>query len=92
MAGHPDSQPSQDSYLSVPSSPSASRRSLRPGTSRRVSSTDEGPDELSPLLQTSRSRIRIQSAHGSPRVPNLSRNQSYSGKFIRKIGPGGKVP
>lgn len=46
--------------------------------SRRNSNT-EGPDERSPLLQTSRSRIRIQSTHGSPRVPDLSRNQSYTG-------------
>ncbi|KAK0709024.1 chloride channel [Lasiosphaeria miniovina] len=45
--------------------------------SRRPSNPD-APDERSPLLTvSSRSRIRNQSAHGSPRAPLLSRNQSY---------------
>ncbi|KAK3375356.1 chloride channel [Podospora didyma] len=71
-------------YLSLPGSPTAFRRQPAITTdagsrsrSRRPSNS-ELPDERSPLLTTSRSRIRIHSAHGSPRVPNLSRNQSYA--------------
>lgn len=91
MAGRPDGQTSQTSqaiqdsnYLSLPNSPTATRRMRRPALSRRQSSTAGPADELSPLLQTARSRIRIHSAHGSPRIPNLSRNQSYTGQFIKK--------
>ncbi|KAH6841053.1 chloride channel [Chaetomium sp. MPI-CAGE-AT-0009] len=68
---------SQGHYLSLPSSPTNVRRQ-RPGMSRRPSTTEQ-IDERSPLLGASRpSRIRIHSAHGSPRVPLLSRNQSYA--------------
>ena len=65
-------------YLSLPSSPTSFRRQ-RPAMSRHTSN-GEAPDERSPLLTASRtSRIRIHSAHGSPRVPQMSRNQSYAG-------------
>jgi chloride channel 3/4/5 len=68
----------QGQYLSLPSSPTSYRRQ-RPTVSRQQSS-GEPPDERSPLLTASRtSRIRIHSAHGSPRVPQMSRNQSYAG-------------
>ncbi|EAQ89034.1 hypothetical protein CHGG_05653 [Chaetomium globosum CBS 148.51] len=67
----------QGQYLSLPSSPTNVRRP-RPNMSRRPS-TNEPIDERSPLLGAARpSRIRIHSAHGSPRVPLLSRNQSYA--------------
>lgn len=82
MASQQDNQTSQSShgdYLSVPSSPTATRRPLRPGMSRRQSSYAGGPDERSPLLQSSRSRMRIPSAHGTFRAPDLTRNQSYTG-------------
>ncbi|KAK4106660.1 hypothetical protein N658DRAFT_491293 [Parathielavia hyrcaniae] len=63
-------------YLSLPSSPTSFRR---PATMSRRPSNSEPPDERSPLLAGTRtSRIRIHSAQGSPRVPNLSRNQSYA--------------
>lgn len=39
----------------------------------------EAPDERSPLLQTSGSRVRIRSAYDATRVPDLSRNDSYTG-------------
>lgn len=64
--------------LSTPTSPTTYRRP-RTAMSRRDSQT-EGPDERSPLLQASRSRIRIQSIQDSFRVPDLSRNHSYSGR------------
>ncbi|KAK4146332.1 chloride channel [Dichotomopilus funicola] len=68
---------SQSQYLSLPGSPTQARRH-RPTLSRRPSNAD-APDERSPLLGAPRtSRIRIHSAHGSPRVPTLSRNQSYA--------------
>ncbi|KAK4115178.1 hypothetical protein N656DRAFT_766443 [Canariomyces notabilis] len=65
-------------YLSLPSSPTSFRR--QPTYASRRPSNAEPPDERSPLLGTGArtSRIRIHSAHGSPRVPNLSRNQSYA--------------
>ncbi|KAJ4292212.1 hypothetical protein N0V88_005843 [Collariella sp. IMI 366227] len=66
----------QGTYLSLPSSPTSFRR---PPVMSRRPSTSDAPDERSPLLAASRtSRIRIHSAHGSPRVPTLSRNQSYA--------------
>ena len=67
-------------YLSIPSSPTSFRRQA-PATMSQRPSTAEPPDERSPLLGggTRTSRIRIHSAHGSPRVPAaLSRNQSYA--------------
>ncbi|KAK0623245.1 chloride channel [Immersiella caudata] len=73
---HDGDEPSQSSYFSVPPSPTSHRR-LHPNMSRRPSNSDL-PDERSPLLAGSRSRIRIQSTHGSPRAPHLSRNQSYA--------------
>ena len=76
-----DHQSSQ--YLSLPSSPTSLRRPANPtmsGAGGGRPSTAEPPDERSPLLGGNRtSRIRIQSAQGSPRVPALSRNQSYAG-------------
>ncbi|KAL2016480.1 hypothetical protein VTK56DRAFT_3476 [Thermocarpiscus australiensis] len=64
-------------YLSLPNSPTAFRR--QPSTlSERLPNADP-PDERSPLLTAPRtSRVRIPSTHGSPRVPHLSRNQSYA--------------
>lgn len=46
----------------------------------------EAPDERSPLLQTSGSRVRIRSAYDATRVPDLSRNDSYTGsiKSVRR--------
>lgn len=74
----------QGQYLSLPSSPTNVRRP-RPNFSRRPS-TNEPLDERSPLLGASRpSRIRIHSAHGSPRVPLLSRNQSYAGTRAHRV-------
>ncbi|KAK1750734.1 chloride channel [Echria macrotheca] len=70
----PDEGPSN--YLSGPPSPTSFRRIPR-NMSRRPSNPDV-PDERSPLLTSSRSRIRISSAHDSPRAPLLSRNQSYA--------------
>jgi chloride channel 3/4/5 len=69
----------QGHYLSLPSSPTSFRRP--PASMSRRPSNAEAPDERSPLLGAPRttSRIRIHSAHGSPRVPMLSRNQSYAG-------------
>ncbi|AEO57469.1 hypothetical protein MYCTH_2303682 [Thermothelomyces thermophilus ATCC 42464] len=82
-AGIDDNTPAASSaepqgYLSLPSSPTAIRRP-RSNMSRQGSNT-EPPDERSPLLGGGNrtSRIRIHSAHGSPRVPALSRNQSYA--------------
>ncbi|KAK3898123.1 chloride channel [Staphylotrichum tortipilum] len=75
----------QGQYLSLPSSPTSLRRPQNQMSGARPS-TAEPPDERSPLLGGTRtSRIRIQSAQGSPRVPALSRNQSYadSAKSIR---------
>ncbi|KAK4232136.1 putative chloride channel protein [Podospora fimiseda] len=77
--GSSEQQVSQSSqYLSLPSSPTSFRRP-RP-MSRRPSNSDV-PDERAPLLlgASRSSRVRISSAHGSPRVPALSRNQSYGG-------------
>lgn len=72
----------QSQYLSLPASPTSFRRQAR-SMSRRPSNA-EPPDERSPLLGAPRtSRIRIASAHGSPRVPNLSRNQSYAGTHFQ---------
>ncbi|KAK3504921.1 chloride channel [Neurospora crassa] len=66
-------EPSQQSYLSVPSSPSSYRR-----TRANLNQAGGAPDERTSLLGATRaSRIRIASAHGTPRAPNLSRNQSY---------------
>ncbi|KAK4456605.1 putative chloride channel protein [Cladorrhinum samala] len=72
-------------YLSLPSSPTSFRRSAATRPMSRRASQSEGtagvPDERSPLLlgATRSSRVRIHSAHGSPRIPALSRNQSYMG-------------
>jgi hypothetical protein len=72
-------------HLPVPSSPIAPRR--RPATmSRRPSNSEAPPDERSPLLTTSRSRIRLPSAHDSPRTlpySHLSRDPSYTGPSSR---------
>jgi len=62
--------------LSEPPSPTDVRR-LAPPLGSRQGSSSELADERSPLL--SRSRIRIQSAHGTPRHPHLSRTHSYTG-------------
>ena len=67
-------------YLSLPSSPTSFRRPA-PMSRRPSTGGDQPPDERSPLLTAPRSsRIRIQSAHGSPRVPHLTRNQSFAGR------------
>ncbi|KAL2123932.1 hypothetical protein VTJ04DRAFT_297 [Mycothermus thermophilus] len=72
----------QTQYLSLPSSPTSYFR-RQPSTMSRRPSISDLPDERSPLLgaTTRSSRIRIHSAHGSPRMPNLSRNQSYADSF-----------
>lgn len=63
--------------ISPPPSPRTTRR---PPMMRRSRSSGE-PDERSPLLTVStRSRVRIHSGANSPRLPHLSRNQSYTGK------------
>ncbi|KAB5558291.1 chloride channel [Coniochaeta sp. 2T2.1] len=64
--------------LSTPTSPTSHRRP-RPGVSRRGSM--EALDERSPLLQRSRSHMRIHNTYDSMRVPNLSRNHSYTGSI-----------
>ncbi|KJZ72840.1 hypothetical protein HIM_07784 [Hirsutella minnesotensis 3608] len=61
------------SYVSQPPSPKTSRR---PPPIRRNHSNGE-PDERSPLLMGSRLRVRKHSGANSPRLSNLSRNQSY---------------
>src|SRR3569833_3199502 len=66
-------------YLSLPPSPTTVRRVGTMDSNRRASLSEHPPDERSPLLQAPRSRIRIQSTHGSPRHPHLSRNQRYPG-------------
>ncbi|KAK0629829.1 chloride channel [Bombardia bombarda] len=74
------SSASQQQHLSLPDSPSSFRRHHPPAImTRRPSNSELGTaaDERTALLGTGRSRIRIQSAHGSPRAPHLSRNQSY---------------
>lgn len=63
--------------LSTPTSPHP--RYTRQGISRANSA--EGPDERSPLLQTSRSRLRIQSALDTTKAPHLPRNESYTGEY-----------
>ena len=72
---------SQSGHLSIPDSPTISFRRPR-NMNRRTSNPDQPPDERTSLLGAgaSRSRVRIHSAHGSPRAPFLSRNQSYTGK------------
>ncbi|KAK4165402.1 putative chloride channel protein [Cladorrhinum sp. PSN259] len=73
-----EQQASQSSqYLSLPSSPTSFRR---PRPMSRRPSNSEAPDERSPLLLGAprSARVRIHSAHGSPRIPALSRNQSYA--------------
>src|SRR3569833_1790901 len=66
-------------YLSLPPSPTTVRRVGTMDSNRRASLSEHPPDERSPLLQAPRSRIRIQSTHGSPRQPHHSKNQSYTG-------------
>jgi chloride channel 3/4/5 len=63
-------------HTTQPPSPATSRR-LHP-QNRHQSSLD--PDEQTPLLRTSRSRIRIHAGAVSPRVPRLSRNNSSMGQ------------
>jgi chloride channel 3/4/5 len=63
-------------HTTQPPSPVTSRR-LHP-QNRHQSSLD--PDEQTPLLRTSRSRIRIHAGAVSPRVPRLSRNNSSMGQ------------
>ncbi|KAK3939946.1 chloride channel [Diplogelasinospora grovesii] len=75
-------------FLSLPTSPTTSRRPLTSSSNMNTMDRSksiagvEAADERSPLLGTaSRSRVRIQSAHStqaSPRMPHLSRNQSYA--------------
>ncbi|KAM4068101.1 voltage gated chloride channel domain-containing protein [Hirsutella rhossiliensis] len=61
------------------SQPPSPRTTRRPPLMRRSHSSSE-PDERSPLLTVStRSRVRIHSGANSPRLPHLSRNQSYIG-------------
>ncbi|KAM3535419.1 hypothetical protein MY4038_001291 [Beauveria bassiana] len=73
-----DSQQSDDyGTQQQPDSPRASRRPYH----RRHHSTAE-PSELSPLLNTSRSRIRIDNGGRSPRpIGRLSRHQSQTGSL-----------
>lgn len=74
---------SQSQHLSVPPSPTISRR--RGGMRSRRSSRSEQPDERTSLLRPSRSHIRIQSpaASSTPRRPGrLSRNHSYAGSVM----------
>ncbi|KAI1265138.1 chloride channel [Xylariaceae sp. FL1019] len=77
-----DVRPSQDSYLSIPSSPTARRKRSR--RSRRNSLSDP-PDETTSLLRSSRSHVRIHnaSADASGRPGYLSRNQSFTGAHSR---------
>ncbi|RCI15897.1 hypothetical protein L249_3005 [Ophiocordyceps polyrhachis-furcata BCC 54312] len=71
---------------SLPSSPRTMRR---PASLRRRHSSGE-PNESSPLLPpppsvattTTRPRVRIRSGADSPRLPSLSRNNSYTGSFF----------
>ncbi|KAH6658210.1 voltage-gated chloride channel protein [Truncatella angustata] len=75
------SQHSVASQLSVPPSPTFTRRhQLR---SRRPS-LSETPDERTSLLRPSRSHLRIHSPNGSatPRSPRISRHQSYHGAAL----------
>jgi len=70
-----------DPVLSEPPSPTDVRRNfLSLGAGSRQGSSSELADERSPLL--SRSRIRIQSAYGTPRHPHLSRTHSYTGAVV----------
>ncbi|POR32157.1 H(+)/Cl(-) exchange transporter 3 [Tolypocladium paradoxum] len=62
------------------SQPPSPRTTRQPVSMNRLHSGSE-PDERSPLLAYSRSRVRIQSGTNSPRIPQLSRNQSYTGKL-----------
>lgn len=73
-----DSQQSDDyGTQQQPDSPRTSRRPFH----RRHHSTAE-PSETSPLLTTSRSRIRIDNRGRSPRpAARLSRHQSYTGSL-----------
>ncbi|KAI8634820.1 voltage-gated chloride channel-like protein [Xylariaceae sp. FL1651] len=66
--------PSQESYRSVPPSPTARRKhSRRP----RRNSMSDPPDENTPLIRPSRSHVRIQSSADTPNRPgHLSRNPS----------------
>ncbi|KAK3301923.1 chloride channel [Chaetomium strumarium] len=87
-----DSSEGQSQYLSLPNSPTSVRRPVA-NMSRRPSTAEQPPDERSPLLgvpRTSHTR-RVHSAHGSPRIPHLSRNQSYADsiKSIRHHTRGG---
>ncbi|KAH8895177.1 hypothetical protein GQ53DRAFT_642755 [Thozetella sp. PMI_491] len=65
-------------YISLPSSPTSFRRP--PATTSRRASNAEAPDERIALLGVGSrsSRVRIHSAHGSPRRPQLSRDQSFA--------------
>ncbi|CAJ2509863.1 Uu.00g057630.m01.CDS01 [Anthostomella pinea] len=67
--------PSQESHLSVPSSPLTRRRQSRRRTRRN--SMPEHPDESTALLRPSASHVRIQSPLETPGF--LSRNHSFSG-------------
>ncbi|RYP81956.1 hypothetical protein DL769_001800 [Monosporascus sp. CRB-8-3] len=70
--------PSQDSttQLSVPGSPTNTRRHSR--RTRRHSVSAGEADETTSLLRPSHSRVRIQTAYGTPRG-DLTRNHSYQG-------------
>ncbi|KAK6080005.1 voltage gated chloride channel [Seiridium cupressi] len=72
------SQHSIASQLSVPSSPTYTRR--RHMRSRRPSVSEQAPDERTSLLRPSRSRIRVHSPNGSatPKSPRISRHHSYA--------------
>jgi chloride channel 3/4/5 len=71
------SQHSAPSQLSVPSSPTYTRR--RSMRSRRQSASEQTPDERTTLLGSSRSRLRLRSPNGSatPKSPRISRHHSY---------------
>ncbi|KAG7137743.1 hypothetical protein HYQ45_004937 [Verticillium longisporum] len=66
-------------HLSAPVSPAHSRRPSR----LDLSSSNEHPDERSPLLQRSRSHIRIHNSHDTSnlKTPGLSRRNSGHGSI-----------
>lgn len=74
------SQHSLASQLSVPSSPTYTRRP-RTMRSRRPSFSDHTPDERTSLLRPSGSRLRVHSPTGSatPRSPRITRHHSHVG-------------
>ncbi|ODA81205.1 hypothetical protein RJ55_04169 [Drechmeria coniospora] len=67
-----------DLHISQPTSPLTLRRPF-PINTRHAQGYE--PDERSPLLRASRSRVRIHSGSNTPRAQLLSRNQSYTGSI-----------